>query len=165
MATGYACFEPDFEGVVASDLERPCDHGRLAVQLGGEAHEHGAGAAYVEEGAPRFANGPRPVFGQVEFAGHGGKIVHFGGLGTPFHVVPLDGAHAQEGFLGPFAVGLGRGDVKHEGHAQGGHAAQAGQAALDEVVEFHYLIPSGKPSSPNAVTSFFMVTRPRAPLT
>ena len=115
MASRDARFELGFKGVVAADLERARDHGRFAIQLGGEPYEHRAGAAYVEEGAPRFANGPRPVFGQVEFAGHGGKIVDFGGLRTPFHVVPLDGTHAQEGFLGAFAVRGRRVDVKHAG--------------------------------------------------
>ena len=137
MAARYARFEPDFEGVVAPNLERTCNHGRFAVELGGEPHEHGAGAAYVEEGAPRFANGARPVFGKVKFAGHGGQVVHLGGLRAPFHVVPLDGAHAQEGLLGPFAVGLGRGDVKHEGHAPGRPCrSRPVRLQLDEVFEF-----------------------------
>ena len=126
VASRYARFELDFKGVVAADLERARDHGRFAVQLGGETHEHRAGAAYVEEGASRFAHRARPVFGQVEFAGHGGKVVHFGGLRTPFHVVPLDGPHAQERFLRAFAVCGRRGDV--EGAGQPGWLRRTGRS-------------------------------------
>ena len=142
-----ARFELDFKGVVAADFERARDHGRFAVQFGGEAHEHRAGAANVEEGPSRFAHRARPVFGQVEFAGHGGKVVDFGGLGTPFHVVPLDGPHAQERFLGTFAVRGSRGDVKGA-ERQGRHAVEADDAQFEQVFCVHYLIPSGKPSSP-----------------
>ena len=144
MATRDARLELDFKGVVASDLERARDHGRLAVQLGGEAHEHRAGAAYVEEGAARFAHRPRPVLGQVEFAGHAGKVVDLGGLGTPFHVVPLDGPHAQEGFLRTLAVGRCGRDVQHQGHGQGGHAVEPEHAQFDQVLCFHLFDPLWK---------------------
>src|SRR5690242_4678373 len=170
VASRYARLELGFKGVVAAYLERARDVGRLAVELGGETYEHGAGAAYVEEGAPWFAHRPRPVFGQVELAGHGGKVVHLGGFRTPFHVVPLDGTHAQERFLRAFAMRCRRLDVDHQAHGQRGCAAQTYQAlfealfaAFDQVV--HYLIPSGNPSSPYAVTSFFMEMRPRGPFT
>src|SRR6185437_4166753 len=154
VASGNARLEPDFKGVVAPNLHRSGDVGGLAIELGAKTHEHGAWAAYVEEGATRLAHRARPVFGQVEFAGHGGDIVDLGGLGAPFHVIPLDGAHAQERFLRALSMRRSRLDVKRQGQPQGGNTAKPGNALLEKILCVHYLIPSAKPSSPNAVTSF-----------
>jgi hypothetical protein len=120
--------QDDFVLVVLADLQAEGARRRNAADERRLADEHRTGLAHVEEGLLGLGDGLGPTGEHMHLAGELHVLVNIDlGLG-PFHVVPVQRAHAQKGLLRTFAVSAGGRRRRQRGRRDGSRQSQGQRA-------------------------------------